>query len=160
MKAFLRALLLLLAISCSPPEQLRAQSAEEFIDRLKDESAHYDGIPLNSYFLSDLDRDGVYEIIERTNRIESAYVGLLNTELDGAFTYDKIYVLRDNKYVLSNKDIGRYLELQLSYYELWRRIILNPVNLTEDSKALIKEHKEEFIDEIDFIINEIKRKIK
>ncbi|MBZ9652239.1 hypothetical protein [Psychroflexus montanilacus] len=139
--------------------QVNGQTPEEFIDKLKAESASYHDIPLNRYYLSDLDRDGDYEIIERTNRIESAYAGFLNTELNQAFSYDKIYVLKDNEYIQSDKDLGRHLELQLSHYELWRKNILNPVNLTQDSKHLIEENREDFLKEIDFIINQIKEQI-
>lgn len=138
---------------------VHGQTAEVFIDQLKAYSPSYHDIPLNTYFLSDLDRDGEYEVIERTNRIESAYVGLLNTELDKAFTFDIIYVLRDNEYVRSAKDVGRHLELQLSHYELWRKNILNPVNLNRDSKALIEQNEKDFLREIDFIIDHIKEKI-
>jgi hypothetical protein len=104
--------------------------------------------------------DGDYEIIERTNRVESANMGFLNAELNHAFTYDIIYILKENDYSLSETDIGRHLEIQISHYEMWRNNILNPVNLTQDSKQLIEKNRSYFLEEIDFIINRIRGMLK
>jgi len=140
--------------------QNHTDAAVSFVISLKAEAPSYHGIPLNEYFISDLDHDGTFEVIERLNRIRTAYVGFLNVELDAAFTYDKIYILKGNEYVESDWDIARFLELQLSHYSIWKKNILNPMNLSDDSKNLINENKESFLNEIDFIIQHIEEKIK
>ena len=158
MRSLLYLLIFCSITSCS--NEINDNAAQEFIKTLEAKSAQYHEIPLNRYFMVDLNRNGSVEIIERTNRIESAYVGLLNIEISSAFNYDKIYIIEEGQYVLSDKDIGQHLELQVSQLKLWRKLVQNPINLNDDSKQLIKANEKEFLEEIDFIINEYEKRIK
>ena len=129
--------------------------AKKTIADLKKQSPTHDGLALNSYSIQDLNNDGVYEIIETLNRIEEEFTGFLNNELSPAFSFDKIYVLTDKKYIKSDSDLNNYLKNKIEHYELWKKLIQNPQVLTSDSQELIKANKDLFLTEIDRIIQSI-----
>ncbi|TYP98251.1 hypothetical protein C7447_103422 [Tenacibaculum adriaticum] len=147
---------LILTFSCSAQNDWKL--IEKTISELKSESPNHEGAILNSYSIKDLDKDGIYEIIESNNRIESTAIGFLNIELSAAFDFDKIYVLNDKQYVESKSDIGFFLQNKISQYELWKRLILNPENLNSDSKILVNENRESFLKEINWILKNINEK--
>ncbi|GAA4281644.1 hypothetical protein [Gaetbulibacter aestuarii] len=138
--------------------QNNIQLIEKTISELKSNSPGHEGVLVNSYCIRDLDNDGIFEIIETSNRIEAAVMGLLNSEISGAFDYDKVYVLKGKQYVLATSDIGYYLRSKVPHYLLWKRLISDPENLSTDSQHLIKENKDSFLGEIDWILNQIKAK--
>ena len=131
---------------------------EKTISQLKSNSPNHEGAILNSYTIKDLDNDGIYEIIETSNRKESTFFGFLNVEISPAFDFYKIYVLDEDNYRLSESDIGWFLQKKVFHYQLWRQLILSPENLSLDSKELIKKNKESFLNEIDWILKNINTK--
>jgi hypothetical protein len=153
-------LVFILALSYTCSGQNNLELIESTISTLKSKSANHDGVVLNTYSIRDLDHDGIYEIIETSNRIESTAVGFLNSELSKAFDYHKLYVLAENRYLESESDLGNFLQNKIPEYELWKRLILNPENLNSDSKMLVKENQEYFLKEINWILDTINEKSK
>ncbi len=158
MKYKIGILILAINLSLSCNGQNNFELIEKTILELKSESPYHEGAILNSYSIKDLDHDGIYEIIETSNRIESTAIGFLNIELSPAFDFDKIYVLYEKKYMKSESDIGYFLQSKISHYELWKRLISNPENLNSDSQKIIEENKESFLNEIDWILKNINKK--
>ena len=155
MKKKIIILILTINFSWNCSSQNDFQLIEKTITELKSKSPNHEGAILNSYSIRDLDKDGIYEIIESNNRIESNAIGFLNIELSTAFDFDKIYVLNEKQYVESKSDIGFFLQNKISQYELWKRLILNPENLNSDSKMLVEENQKSFLNEINWILKNI-----
>lgn len=70
----------------------------KFIETLKAESPKDHGKPIDEYLISDLNQDGVYEVIERVNKFSRESPGFLNIEISPAFNYDRIYSLTNGSY--------------------------------------------------------------
>ena len=62
-----------LTFSCSSQNDWKL--IEKTILELKSKSPNHEGVVLNSYSIKDVNNDGVYEIIETSNRIDSTAIG-------------------------------------------------------------------------------------
>ena len=133
--------------------------ATELVKSLKSNSKAHDGASLNDYLITDINHDGIYEVIERVNRIEQQSTGLLNIELAPAFTFDKIYKFEDGEFAESYDGFSWYLTKRQEHYQLWKRLIENPESLSSDSQNLIKYNKELLTKEIDQLIELTKEKL-
>lgn len=156
--SFLIMMLLLFKLGYS---QNTIDVAVNFIDSLRKESPKVHGIPLNNFFLNDLNHDGVFEVVERINKIENEAPGFLSAELSKAFEFDNIYVFNksSNNYELNFRVHKDYLIKRKKIYEFWVRQIKNPKQLNYDSQELIKINKERFLSELLRLINLIENDI-
>lgn len=128
--------------------------AIEFIDQLKQKSPKYHGKPLNKYFITDLNNDNIYEIVERTNRIEAKTPGFLPSNLSVAFDYENIYCWENKKYELNNYKFKSYLHFKKSIYEFWKKkfMQLGEENNNDNINELIQANQEYFLNEINNLI--------
>lgn len=152
--------LLLVLISSAGYCQIDKNKAFEFIEYLKDKSVKFEGESINEYLISDINYDGVYEVVERFNKLESEAIGFMNIELNPAFSFDNIFTIMDGRYIESYDNFSWYLTKRLEFYKLWKRIINNPVNLENDSKQLIEANNELLNNELDRLIELTSQKIK
>jgi|GEM_PF-6143992 len=123
-------------------------AGEQMIATLKDRAPKHDGVSLRSYSFQDLDNDGKYELMEKINRIEEASTGLLNIELYAAFELVKIYKFKNGKFIECHSGCADYFSTRVHHYQFWKKQIVNPINLSTDSRALIKNNKPLFISEL------------
>ena len=133
--------------------------AAELVKSLKSKSKAHDGASLNEYLITDINHDGIYEVIERVNSVEQQSTGLLNIELAPAFSFDKIYTFESGEFKESYDGFNWYLTKKQEHYQLWKRLIENPENLSSDSQNLIKYNKELLTTEIDQLIELTKEKL-
>ena len=85
-------LLTALIISCSyVVAQEEAIAAANKVNELKSASTKFHNISYSIFLITDINKDGVFEVIERVNEIENQSLGLLNLEMYPAFQMDKIY---------------------------------------------------------------------
>lgn len=131
-------------------------AGEQMIAKLKKTTPKHDGVSIRSYSFQDIDNDGVYELLEKINRIEETSAGLLNIELSPAFEFVKIYKFNNGRFTECLTGCADYFSTRVYHYQFWKKQISNPVNLTADSKALIKSNKTLFINELDRLIQEMK----
>ena len=96
--------------------------ATELVESLKSNSKSHDGASLNDYLITDINHDGIYEVIERVNSIEQQSTGLLNIELAPAFTFDKIYKFENGEFAESYDGFSWYLTKSQEHYQLWEKI--------------------------------------
>lgn len=132
-----------------------AQNLEEagkFITILSKQSHINHGIPLNSYIITDLNLDGLYEVIEITNEIENESPGFLNVELVEAFNNESVFSFKNGEFKECYEGFDEYLMRRLSHYEFWKELILNPSALSQDSKNIIKANSTYFQEKIDHLI--------
>ena len=134
--------------------------AEKFIQSLEENSVKYHGVSLNEYLILDIDRNGIYEIIERVNMIEQDAVGFLNSELSQAFNFDKIYKFENGEFIENYGDFNSYNDRRLDHYQFWKRLLNNPEILISDSQMLIKANKELFLQEIGRLIKLTEERMK
>lgn len=133
--------------------------AKRKISELKGKSKKIHGISINTYFLTDLNNDGVFEIIERENRIEKNAPGFLNVEIYPAFEFDKIYKYEKGEFIEKYSDFKNYLRMKKEHYKLWKTLIENPENLNNNSKDLIENNRKSFLKEIRELIQLIEKKM-
>ena len=129
------------------------------ISELKGKSKKIHGISLNTYFLTDLNNDGVFEIIERENKVENDAPGFLNVEISTAFEFDKIYKYEKGEFVEKYSDFKNYLSTRKEHYKLWKTLIEKPENLNNDSKKLVEHNRKSFLKEINELILLIEKKM-
>ncbi|SHM82854.1 hypothetical protein [Polaribacter sp. KT 15] len=158
MRRFIMTLLFFATINTiNAQEELNVAKGK--ISELKVKSKKIHGISLNTYFLTDLNNDGIFEIIERENKVENDAPGFLNIEISSAFEFDKIYKYEKGKYVENYSGFKNYLSIRKEHYKLWRRLIEKPENLNRDSKNLIAQNKKSFLEEINEMILLIEKKM-
>ena len=126
--------------------------ATEMIESLKKESNKKHGNSFNTYIITDINLDGVYEIIKRTNNVEQNFPGFLNLETYAAFVFDKIYMFEKGRYIENYTEFYSYLKERKNHYILWKKLIEKPLNLNSDSKKLILENKSFMLKEINRLI--------
>lgn len=96
------------------------------------------------YHLSDLNQDGIMEVLEIIPYYEGK-VEFMNGELDPAFEWITIYHYQGGDYREATAWFPSFLTKRRIGYEFWRRLINNPVNLTPDSRDLIRANRDEFL---------------
>lgn len=107
--------------------------ATKFIDSLKRVSPKgLHGLSQNKYFITDLNNDDIYEIIERKNRIELESPGFLPTNISSAFDYDIVYSFNKGTFSRENKKFIHYFYSKKSHYEFWLKLI--EINRTNESE--------------------------
>ena len=153
-------LLTALIISCSyVVAQEEAIAAANKVYELKSASTKFHNISTSIFLITDINKDGIFEVIERVNEIENQSLGLLNIEMYPAFLIDKIYKYTNGVYVENYADYREYLNMRKEHFKLWKKLIENPELLSDDSKSLIKFNKDLFLYEITRIIASINKKM-
>lgn len=133
--------------------QKNFHSTIELIDSLKQNSIKIHDKTINKFIIVDLDNDGSFEVIERTNRIEKEALGFLPSSLAYVFNFDKIFSMTNGKYKESNNFLG-YLYSRRSHYKLWLKIIENncDIETNESEFKILQLNKEYFLLEINRLI--------
>jgi hypothetical protein len=133
-----------------------------FIDSLKTEknkkTKQYH-LSSNRYLLTDLDNDGIIEVIEIANKIEDDIPGFLPIELSFAFDYHILYSFNNrlNKFILKNtSDFKIYQKEREYFYKAWYSLISNPKDLNQNLKDLVNENKKYFLNELNKLLIEVK----
>lgn len=122
-----------------------ADGAASFAASLKNAGPSFHGEPLRETKLTDLDGDGVEEVLLHLNRIEESSIGLLNTELFDTFTWIDIYKLKNGSYELATKEFPNYLKHREVFYRNWIMKIKKTENFSRDSSSVIEANHEHFI---------------
>ena len=133
--------------------QSRVSEAIKFIETLKAESPKDHGKPIDEYLITDINKDGVYEVIERVNIFSRESPGFLNVEISPAFNYDRIYSFTDGSFQENYKSYYGYQMERLEFYNHWLKMIENPDYLTSDSKQVVNHNKETFVNELNSLIS-------
>ncbi|MCI0370013.1 MAG: hypothetical protein L0214_01200 [candidate division NC10 bacterium] len=96
------------------------------------------------YHLSDLNQDGIMEVLEIIPYYEGR-LEFMNAELGPAFEWINIYQYQDRDYREATVQYPFFLTKRRIGYEFWLRLIDNPVNLTPDSRGVIRANRDEFL---------------
>ena len=142
-------LLLFASISVS------AEEAGLFANSLKSAGPSFHGVPLRETKFTDLNDDGIDEVLLHINSVEEASIGFLNTELFDAFVWIDIYKLKNGSYELVTKDFPEYLKQREIIYREWIMRLNTPETLSDDSSTTIKANYEYFIGVLNEYISRI-----
>lgn len=140
--------------------QENLKQAKSLIEQLKKDSPEYHGIPLNRYLITDIDFDGIFEVVECVNRIENEWTGALNVEMAPAFDYENIFRFEAGSFTENYSNYKWYLNRRLVHYKLWKNLIVNPVSLTPDSERFIEDNKDHLLNEIERLITLTNERLK
>lgn len=157
-----KAILVLVVFTISSFVQVDSKmwlAGEELIKTLKAAAPKVEGESMREYLYQDLNFDNKYEVIEKVNKIEEDAPGFLNIELYPAFELHRVFTYSGGKYQRDYSKFTSYLNSRIEFYRFWKKQIQNPVNLSPDSKELIKANKALFIKELDRLI-ELTEKLK
>ncbi|MBD1397205.1 hypothetical protein H9Q13_08520 [Pontibacter sp. JH31] len=157
-----KVILVLVVIACSSFVQTDSKlwlAGEELIKTLKAAAPKVEGEAIREYLYQDLNFDNKYEVIEKVNKIEEDAPGFLNVELYPAFELQRVFTYSGGKFHRDYSKFTNYLDSRVEFYRFWKKQIQNPVNLSTDSKELIKANKAMFIKELDRLI-ELTEKLK
>ncbi len=161
----MRYLTILILISCKLAfgQDKKQKEALELIECLKTEriknSKQYHVVS-NSYLLTDLNNDNIFEVVEIINKIEDEFSGFLPIELSSAFDYHKVYSFdkENNKFILSKvSNFNTYKIGREYFYKAWYSLILNPKGLSNNLQSFINENKELFLHELNKLIKEVNK---
>ncbi|SDL29646.1 hypothetical protein SAMN05421823_105134 [Catalinimonas alkaloidigena] len=133
------------------------EKGEAYIEQLKGNSPDHDGASLRTYLFQDVNYDGIYEVVEMTNKIEERSPGFLVYELSAAFYQPNVYSYTNGEFKAGCEDCSWYWQTKLLDHEHWKHLLENPVNLSKDSQQLIDANRKLFMSEIDRLIEETKR---
>src|SRR3990172_9550488 len=103
----------------------------------------HDDVPLRTYAIRDLDRDGRYEVLETVSAFESA-PGFLNVEIGPAFEWVHVYRCKDGKFTEDTRSFRWFLLERKAHYEFWRRVLDAPSVLSPDSRSLVEANRADF----------------
>src|SRR4030067_756529 len=120
-----------------------AEAAAAFARERAPPAPVHEDVPLRTYAVRDLDRDGRYEVLETVSAFESA-PGFLNVEIGPAFEWVHVYRCKDGKFTEDTRSFRWFLLERKAHYEFWRRGLDGPPVLSPDSRSLVGGHRGAF----------------
>ncbi len=93
------------------------------------------GLLDRSYTFQDLDRDGVFEVLEAVPHFEGK-LEFMNVELAPAFEWIAVFRYQEGSYREATGQFKSFLRSRRTHYELWLRLVESADSLASDSQRL------------------------